>query len=124
MKILGIPIGHEDFVNRMAEERLEKERTNLEYLPKLEDLQCAWLLLIYCAVPRANHLLRVVPPDLIRSYAEKHDNLIWRTFCKITGCLEWESYMKIREVASLPMRLGGLGLRSAVRTSIGAYFAA
>ena len=51
----------------------------------MPDLQSAWLLLLYCAVPRANHLIRAIPPDLVAEYAQAHDNGIWRTFLDIIG---------------------------------------
>ena len=52
---------------------------------EVPDLQTAWLLLLYCAVPRANHLLRAIPPDLVAEYARAHDDGIWETFLDLIG---------------------------------------
>ena len=46
-----VPIGHPDFVNAQAANRLVQ----------LPDVQCAWLLLAFCAAPRAQHLERPEP---------------------------------------------------------------
>ena len=42
-------------------DRLAMEEALLRQLPQMPDLQCAWLLLCYCAAPRANHALRTIP---------------------------------------------------------------
>ena len=60
--VLGTPVGHSEYVRAWATTRAHKERYLLEQLPRLPDLQCAWLLLAMCASPRANHALRTVPP--------------------------------------------------------------
>ena len=56
-----------------AAERLREEEAFLHKVGRLGDLQCAWLLLTYCAVPRANHFLRVLPPLTVAAYARAHD---------------------------------------------------
>ena len=60
--ILEAPLGHPEFVADHANKRLAEENRLLHKLPDLPDLQSAWALLFYSAVPRANHLLRVPPP--------------------------------------------------------------
>ena len=85
VKILGTPLGSPEFVSKHLRERLAEERRLLEQIPKLPDAQCAWLLLHYCAAPRANHLLRTLPPEEVQQYAQDHDNEIWRTLLGILG---------------------------------------
>ena len=51
----------------------------------LPDLLCAWLLLAMCASPRADHLLRTLPPDLSASYARGHDDAVWRCLLSLLG---------------------------------------
>ena len=51
----------------------------------LPDLLCAWLLLAMCASPRADHLLRTLPPDLSASYARGHDDAVWRCLLALLG---------------------------------------
>jgi len=53
---LGVPIGQADFVQRTLVARLEGKRCLLRELQELLDMQSAWLLLLYCASPRAQHV--------------------------------------------------------------------
>ncbi|CAE7292329.1 unnamed protein product, partial [Symbiodinium pilosum] len=53
-----------------------QHRTLLELLPTLPDLQVAWLLLLYCACPRAQYVLRILPPALTAAFAAEHDHRI------------------------------------------------
>ena len=121
---LGTPIGEEAFVRSWGDDRLAEEAVLLEQLPLLPDLQCAWLLLLFCASPRANHALRTVPPSLVAPYAAAHDAAIWGTLQACMGELAEDVECPARAVAMLPASLGGLGLHSAVRTAPGAYWAA
>ena len=82
---LGVPIGHQEFIRSCASNRLEEERRLLAQLPQLPDLQCARLLLLFCAAPRAQHLLRTVPPATIAEYARAHDDEVWRTLQDMLG---------------------------------------
>ena len=72
IKILGSPIGTEEFVRGVLAAVLEAELAFLELLPHVAGhgpygLQAAWLLLLFCAEPRANHLLRTIPPRLLQA---------------------------------------------------------
>ena len=78
--ILGTPVGSKEFVARILQRRLVHQKHLLELLPRVPHLQAAWLLLLYCAVPRANHLVRSLPPDIVQEFAEAHDESIWSTF--------------------------------------------
>ena len=73
VRILGTPLGTPAYAAAHAAERLAEEKRLLAELPELPDLQCAWLLLYFSAAARANHLLRVVPPEEIANYAKLHD---------------------------------------------------
>ena len=121
--ILGTPLGREAFVKAHAAKRLEIEQRLLKELPEICDPQVAWVLLSQSAVPRANHTLRVVPPALSSTYARAHDDALWQAFCAIFGAEEHSCILRARSLASLPSRLGGLGLRSAERTAEAAFLA-
>ena len=54
------PIRHVGFVPTWAKTRVQEERVLLKHVPQLPDLQRAWLLLAFCAAPRANHALRTL----------------------------------------------------------------
>ena len=106
--------------------RLLDEARLLQELPLLPDLQCAWLLLAMCASPRADHLLRTLPPSLSASYARGHDDAVWRCLLALLG-EEDDADPEVaaaRRLALLPARSGGLGLQCAVRTAPAAYWAA
>ena len=72
-------MGTAEFVQHHTQDRMRKEQALLDWLPKMGDLQCAWLLLALCATPRANHVIRALPPTQARAYALEHDSRIWDT---------------------------------------------
>ena len=123
--VLGTPIGSDTFVQAQVSERLDNEATFLDQLPGLPDVQCAWQLLVRCAVPRMNHVLRTLPPGQAARYASRHDELIWSAAVRILGAASINPVLRNDgwDLASLPARLGGLGLRSASRTRPAAYWA-
>ena len=82
--------------------------------------------MVQCAVPRANRVLRTAPPTWSAKYAKDHDDQVWTAACTAVGGLPDVSDEELpswRGHASLPMRLGGLGLRSTARTAEAAYWA-
>ena len=123
LKVLGVPIGHAEYVRAWAEARMQEEQELLDQLPQLPDLQCAWLLFAMCAAPRANHALRTVPPTMVAPYAKMHDDAIWDTLDALLGGLSPDETASARALAELPASLGGLGLVSAQRTAPAAYWA-
>ena len=89
----------------------------------MPDIQCAWQILLQCAGPRCH--LRTIPPSQSETYADGHDGGMWRALEALMGRLPGDIQEReaARRVASLPMRLGGLGFRSARRTAPAAYWA-
>ena len=71
------------------------------------------------------HTIRTLPPARAEGYAHAHDEGIWSTARRILADLPGSEAERDRArlLASLPMRMGGLGLRSAVRCSRAAYWA-
>ena len=61
--------------------------------------------------------------ELVVEFAQRHDARIWQRLCEITGIDEGTVPASFREVASLPISMGGLGLRIAQRTSVAAHWA-
>ena len=86
-------------------------------------MQSAWLLLLHCASTRANYQLRVVRPECVLEFARAHDENMWRGLCTILEVPTTACSRNARDVSSLPLSLGGLGLRSATRTRVSAYWA-
>ena len=121
--ILGTPVGTREFVLNELESKACEHATFLRRIPAIQDLQCAWVLLLYCGVARANFFLRTISPDLSHSFATLHDNQIWECFCSLVGVDSTTVHWSSRETASLPLAAGGLGLRSAVNLRHAAHWA-
>ena len=52
IKVLGTPLGHQDFVRVQLEMLSAHHHTLLAHIPMVEDVQSAWLLLVHCASAR------------------------------------------------------------------------
>ena len=63
IKILCTPVGDDEFVRRLSEERISKEQYLWRAIAWVPDLQCAWQILLQCASPRCHHYLRTLPPS-------------------------------------------------------------
>ena len=116
--VLGTPIGSPEYTAERVERKLADERLLWEIIPAVPDLQCAWQILVQCANPRGNHTIRTLPPGMAVEYARAQDEGIWNTAIRVLadipgGEAEQE---RARELASLPLRMGGLGLRSMMLT--------
>ena len=106
-----------EFVRAHLERIGQEHQILLDRIPLIQDVQCAWLLLLHRASARA----RVVEPGSTRNFCEVHDASLWK-------CLEAILQMplegaEVKSIGSLPMVLGGIGLQSAMRTSTPAYWA-
>ena len=89
----------------------------------MQDVQGAWLLLVHCASARANYFLRSVRPEAVAEYAGLHDAGLWECLSRILQVDLSTCGQDTHDVATLLLALGGLGLRSAERTSVPAYWA-
>ena len=65
--VVGSPIGCDEFVAQHGARRLQEEEPLLAELRDMPSTQVACLLFYLCAVPRANHSLRTVPPFVPRA---------------------------------------------------------
>ena len=92
-----------------VERRLADERLLWAAVP---DFLCAWQILLQSANPRANHIIRTLPPAMSAGYAQGHDE--GTSSPKSQGARPQD---RAQQLATLPMRMGGLGLRSASRCS-------
>ena len=125
VKVLGTPVGTPEFVEDVTQRRLDEENRLWEAIPSVPDLQCAWQILLQCAGPRCHHLLRTLPPSVSASCATGHDAGMQRTMEALLGGLPGDPIQKrvAHTISSLPMRMGGLGLRSASRMAQSAFWA-
>ena len=77
-----------------------------------------------CASPRSNYLLRTMPPTTTEEFAARHDRAIMGCVSELLGSdgpLHLDDQALQR--AKLLLRLGGLGLRSAMAGRGAAYWA-
>ena len=125
LKVLGTPVGTPRFHQAASEERLQKEEEFWRTIPWVCDLQCAWQLMLQCAGPRCHHFLRTVPPSLSAAYAAGHDRGMQQVMNRLLEGLPGDQRQQevARTIASLPIRMGGLGIRSATRMAPAAYWA-
>ena len=124
VKVLGTPVGSTRFVEEVVNKRLEEEAQLWKVIPTVPDLQAAWQILLQCAGPRCHHMLRTLPPPQSEEYAQAHDAGMLRvmdTLLALSG--DPQEVEVAHNIASLPMRLGGLGLRRAQRMAPAAYWA-
>ena len=115
-------MGHEAYVARHLEAAADEQRVLLDRIPRVRDVQSAWLLLLHCASARSNYQLRSVPPNASAEFAAIHDAGLCRCFCSILQ-LDPAQADSVRETATVPLSWGGLGLSSAVRTRVLAFWA-
>ena len=120
--VLGTPIGSPQYIERKMDERISKERELWMAIPTVPDLQCAWKLLVQSANPRANHTMRMMPPSQSAVYCRANDAGKEHTARELLGDLPRDREAEARQLSTLPMRMGGLGLRSAERLAPAAFW--
>ena len=123
--VLGTPHGHRAYVTRHLEDLSAEHQRLLDVLHELPELQSSWLLLSLCASPRCNYYLRALPPSLSAPFAVRHDLALRDCLLRILdnpAAVE-ATLARAGEVAQLPFKHGGLGLRCAARLAQAAYWA-
>ena len=121
--VLGTPLGHDDFIRAHLEQIAQEDAVLLERIPSVPDTQSAWALLLHCANARASYCLRVVRPDVAEDFAHAHNAGLWQCLSDILRVSPDLCDRLSRDFSSLPLSMGGLGLRNAVRTSAPAFWA-
>ena len=118
IKVLGTPIGSPAFVAAQTDRRMGEERRFLDMLPDLPELQCAWSLLLHCAVPQSTYMVRTLPPSLAATYANRHDEAMQRVLQDLLGVAEDQAMRdRLAAISTMPMGMGGGGIRSATRAA-------
>ena len=117
MEVLGVPIGTDDFVQAKTLEVVTSWQNQLLRLRKLRGCrQVQYQMLRSCANTRPGFLLRCVFPRLMEEAAEAHDQMIQEAvgdICRLGPPSQWLERVSIQ--VSLPVSLGGLGVRPAWR---------
>ena len=76
--MLGIPVGHVEFVQAQLVSTTKKHATLYQRIQSVQDLQSAWLLLLFCVNTRATYSLRGIPPNEVAEFAAAHDEASWQ----------------------------------------------
>ena len=111
--ILGTPVGTPEFQATHLQATADQHSTLLQRIPAIQDLQAEWLLLLYCASPRCNYLLRMLRPEITQPFAQAHDTAITLALAQLLDMRDLAP--TALGIAHLPLHLGGLGLTSASR---------
>ena len=121
--VLGTPIGHPDFVAAQLEAVRREHEVLLDRIPSISDLQSAWLLLVHCASARACYFLRTIRLSMVEEFAKAHDAGLWRCLQNILQLDFHQCPDVVHDATTLPLCLGGFGLRSAWRSRVAAHWA-
>jgi hypothetical protein len=108
IKVLGIPIGSRSFIKEETSKVLEKLQLCLQRLDSLGCAFSAFHILRSCLSGcRVTHLLRTIPFDQAEQLAKDTHAKMLESFGRILGT---PSSVQQWSLASLPVRMGGLGL--------------
>ena len=91
--------------------------------PSVPDLRCAWAVTGAKRQSQSEPHPPDLPPSLSHAYGEAHDAGIWNTVVAMMhGLLGFDVERdEAQRVATLPMRMGGLGLGCATRCAEAAF---
>ena len=124
MVTLGAPVGFDqDGMNTWLRGQVESHSRFFKLLLRPDfPVQVAFLLLRLCMVPSMGYLARVVPPRVLATHATTFDDMVTCTASEKLGLspsIDNAAFIPL----SLPIRLGGFGLRSVRLVSPAAYWA-
>ena len=118
-EVLRSPTGADSFCVAYCKERAAKQVDIVRRVGQLEDPQVGYYLLRFsCGAGRMTYMARTTPARLCRDGLLAFDSGVQASFTELTGfhpdALAWEQ-------ATLPVQLGGLGLRPAAGIADAAY---
>lgn len=106
--MMGSPIGNEDYCQGKFKQLTRESESTLSLIEKIPDAQIGFHLHRMCGnAPKISHVLRTCPPHATKELASDMDDLSREGFSAINGYCPDDTSWKI---ATLPIRLGGLGL--------------
>ena len=123
--VLGAPIGSDDWCRLWH--KVQDIQVQLGRHAHPNAAQCAWLILRWSASTRFGHLLRSVPPMVIKPAAEAVDDAVSACFASLLDPhlpLPADVHQRCLEQAVLPVCEGGMGLQCCEMTRHHAYVAA
>ena len=113
MIVLGRPVGEDQFVRSILDEKFTDLSFILTVLEGLTDSQAAFYLMRQCVVPsRIMHLMRLLPRESVNELLERFDHRVCSALSTLLGMDDDLPEHAWRQ-AQLKLSLGGLGLMSA-----------
>ena len=138
----GVPIGSEPYVTSMLDSKIDELEGEVEKICQTLDTsrQSMWAMLVSSTCQKLDYWLTLVYPSQMKEAASRMDKLVLRVVQKILGSEiplrggqeDWNTSindpiesLKDRSfqewVLRLPVRLGGLGIRSTLETRHAAF---
>ena len=119
VKLLGGPVGSSKFAVKLTEKRVDKIKVSMDRLNLLEDAQMEFCLLRACVgFPKMVFTMRTTPTETIENVLKKFDSNQRETLAKSIG---GDISDKAWEQATLPIKMGGLGLTSVEKIAPAAF---
>ena len=110
--VLGSFVGNSVYCNRSFEKAVEEVKGSLLSLKNLDDAQIEFTLLRVClGFPKINYLLRTLPSSLVIQGIGKFDSYMDEALVNVLAGYPLD--LAKRQLASLPPKLGGLGIPQA-----------
>ena len=111
IKLLGAPIGSDEFISKFIQKRIEKIRTITSELPSLHQPHLEFVLLRSClSLPKISYLLRTTNTSQFQPLLREFDSITREALNRILGGpASDEAWAQ----AKIPISMGGLGLRAA-----------
>jgi hypothetical protein len=109
MKILGVHIGDDIYINNKIENYVTDLKQKANNLINFKQNQNKFLLLYYCYVPLIDHYLKTTSPSLTVNFCQTFENLKKSI---LLSCLNHNAIDNNRWIqARLPINKSGLGMR-------------
>ena len=111
IKLLGAPIGSDEFIAQFVRKKVEKVKSITAQLPSLHQPHLEFVLLRSClALPKIMYILRTTDPSKLWPLLQEFDSTTRDALSRILGgAISDHSWAQ----AKLPIAMGGLGLRAA-----------
>ena len=106
-KILGAPIGTDDYITSYLQRKISDIRPPYKAIERIGN-RLGLQLTLFCHNVEPDYMFRVVEPHLSRTAAEQHDHQIDKSVALVAG-IEAD-YPGLRDIRSLPVSQGGLGI--------------
>ena len=122
---MGVPIGTDSELIAQTCQDIATKHTELFELIAHDEMKAAdaYRLLLYCAHPRMNYLLRSVPPSLTDQACTRFERMVLDSFITKmdTPELASDQYTRSLNLLHLNLRQGGLGIKRPSQTRDAAY---